>query len=282
MHRSGTTMVTGMLRDLGLFVGADLDENYESMAFLRLSDWALRQSGGAWDNPRSVRWLYESDELVSMTAEYLRSRLKGFEAVRYLGLRRCALGRGLGNGITGPWGWKDPRVVPILPLWLRIFPNATIVYIYRNGVSVASSLRKRAQRQLLYAQGRHRFRESIQAYRILAKRGGFGWSARCLTLDGAFGLWEEYVDMAAQTLKGVEQEPITVQYERLLSHPLEQLELIATGCGLSHNTGELRRVAATADQGRADSRRWNEEEVSFYETVRQTPAMTRLGYGIGA
>ena len=46
MHRSGTTMITDMLRRLGLFVGNDLEENSESMFFINHNDWLLNQSGG--------------------------------------------------------------------------------------------------------------------------------------------------------------------------------------------------------------------------------------------
>jgi hypothetical protein len=34
MHRSGTTMVTKLLEEVGLFVGDRLDENHEAVLFL--------------------------------------------------------------------------------------------------------------------------------------------------------------------------------------------------------------------------------------------------------
>ena len=44
------------------------------------------------------------------------------------------------------WGWKDPRTSLLLPLWGKIFPNAQVVHIYRNGHYVALSLLKRDMR----------------------------------------------------------------------------------------------------------------------------------------
>ena len=57
----------------------------------------------------------------------------------FLGWKRYLAYRSL-ERFDQPWGWKDPRNVFTLPLWLRVFPEAKIIYIVRNGVDVAASL----------------------------------------------------------------------------------------------------------------------------------------------
>ena len=42
MHRSGTSMITGFLQKLGLFVGEELDDNNESLFFFKLNHWMFK------------------------------------------------------------------------------------------------------------------------------------------------------------------------------------------------------------------------------------------------
>jgi hypothetical protein len=42
-----------------------------------------------------------------------------------------------------PWGFKDPRLCILLPLYLKIFPDAKVVQIRRNPNDIAASLTRR-------------------------------------------------------------------------------------------------------------------------------------------
>ena len=42
MHRSGTSMVTNILKKLGLTIGSKLDSNHESIFFQRINIWYPR------------------------------------------------------------------------------------------------------------------------------------------------------------------------------------------------------------------------------------------------
>jgi len=41
MSRSGTSMLTRMLDELGLFVGKKLTKNHEALFFRKINDWLL-------------------------------------------------------------------------------------------------------------------------------------------------------------------------------------------------------------------------------------------------
>jgi hypothetical protein len=41
MHRSGTTLLCKILQSFGIFIGKDLDVNYESLFFMEINDWIL-------------------------------------------------------------------------------------------------------------------------------------------------------------------------------------------------------------------------------------------------
>ena len=51
MHRSGTTMMVGVLEKFGWFMGSDQEANKESKLFIRLNTWLMMQSGCRWDSP---------------------------------------------------------------------------------------------------------------------------------------------------------------------------------------------------------------------------------------
>src|SRR5439155_24706777 len=122
-----------------------------------------------------------------------------------------------------------------LPAWLVLFPQAKLVYIVRNGIDVAASLRLREQREL-----DRRIEEFSAKARQLNKhsmleRASFKGSARCLTLAGGFSLWEEYVAEAETALAGVPNERVVVSYEQFLADPTHAdhgLAALARFCGL--------------------------------------------------
>ena len=85
MHRSGTSLVTRLLEQLGLFVGCEKDENNESLFFQELNDWILCQAGATWDNPLATEWLIEEKKGCDLIAEFLESILKSPNSRSFFG-----------------------------------------------------------------------------------------------------------------------------------------------------------------------------------------------------
>lgn len=135
MHRSGTSLVAGILKELGVALGPEDEflppnENnqrgYRELAELvEINDQILTRFGGSWDNPPElpVGWA-DSKELAP-----LRDR-----ATRALGARFAG---------SAPWAWKDPRNCVTLPFWQLLVPGLRYVVCVRNPVDVADSLRSR-------------------------------------------------------------------------------------------------------------------------------------------
>jgi hypothetical protein len=245
-------MVASMLRQLGLFLGNDLENNSESMFFIKHNDWILRQSGAAWDNPGPIQWFFQNDQLVRLAETYIRERIRGLPVIKYLGWKRFFTGQRLLSGIKQPWGWKDPRTTFTLPLWLRLFPDARVVHIFRNGVSVAASLRARERRHLSGAETTHEKRRALGLYNFVPKQGGFVWSERCLSLEGGFSLWEEYVGAAMKIIDEIAPRALTFRYESFLENPVNSLTEIAGYCGLAQSMGEIRKIASAVNPERAN------------------------------
>lgn len=279
MHRSGTSMITRMLERLGLLVGRDLEDNHESKFFIGCNRWLIGQSKGSWTFPAATRWLAANDDLLELCADYLRERLSSPATHSYLGWGAYLRGARLVAGLPRPWGWKDPRNTLTLPVWLRVFAAARVVHIYRNGVPVAASLREVARRELDRSRAQHARRMRRGRYRRMLRSGRFSVSPRCLDLAGGFSLWEEYLETAFARLEPLGTRALTIRYEDCLADPAGTLARLADFCGLAAEPGRIEAIASHADTARGMRFMRDPELAAFYERVRGTDWMRRLGYG---
>ena len=241
MHRSGTSMLGRLLEELGMFFGAQKDENNEALFFQDLNEWLLGQCGARWDNPTAFNeYFWRNDEVGKWTEIYVRNLLSGPRFIQFLGVRRFAFG-GTG-GLTVPWGWKDPRNTFTLPFWLRIFPDAKVVSIERNGVDVAQSLRAREIRTL--GDASHFYRRNRMLFFLRPRESGFAHSPRCLVLEDAFSLWEEYTSQAAAMISQLPAgRVLALRYEDFLDNPVKWLGDSAAFCGLTVSQARIVRAS---------------------------------------
>lgn len=123
MHRSGTSAVTGLLEDQGLWVGEPPATKphsprgtRENRRVRRLHESILRENGACWWRPPTVPVRIEARHLA----------------------RRDAI---LPRAAARPTLIKDPRMLLLLELWRDLEPRR--VGVIRNPVSVALSLTAR-------------------------------------------------------------------------------------------------------------------------------------------
>lgn len=276
MHRSGTSMLGRLLENLGMFFGTRKDENNEALFFQDLNEWLLSQCGGRWDNPAPFnQFFWRNDEAVKWTDLYLRNLLASPRSIQFLGLRRFAAGRI--SGLSEPWGWKDPRNTFTLPMWLKIFPNAKVVSIERNGVDVAQSL---FARELKILEDAPRFYQRYRAIFFLhPRRAGFAHSPRCLSLDDAFSLWQEYTKAADAVIAGLPRERVlALRYEEMLSDPVKWLAEAAAFCDLNASKARIEETAKSIRVDRAHAYESNAELKKF--AARHAEALAARGYSI--
>lgn len=138
MHRSGTSMVAGLLRTMGVYLGEEADflaakegDNaegfWEHFGFYALNEQLLLQLHAGWDAP----WVADGWEQ--------REDLEPFRAqARLLADRMSGLA-----GPEGHWGWKDPRNSITIQFWRSLLPDTRVVICVRNPAEVMASLRKR-------------------------------------------------------------------------------------------------------------------------------------------
>jgi len=124
MHRSGTSLLTGTLEELGLHLGEvrvqspyNRKGNRESLVIQRFHEQLLTNNGASWRKPPDgqCRW----DEEMT------------------------AAGRKILTGLyrpDQPWGFKDPRSIFALEGWQSLLERPRLVAMVRPRAQVARSL----------------------------------------------------------------------------------------------------------------------------------------------
>jgi hypothetical protein len=278
MHRSGTSMISQLLDDLGMFVGRELQEDHESTFFLSINEIIFDRVHAYWDNPLPVRDFLAHRDAAQMTIDALSADLTSSRIRDFLGAKNYRRSRGLA-GFDQVWGWKDPRTIFTLPMWLEIFPGARLVYIVRHGVDVAASLRVRELRELKRYRERFQKRLTSRTLKSRLEYAGYKGSARCLSLDGGFALWEEYVTEAERNLSATDNPKLVLRYEDFLDAPAKHLVELAAFCQLPNVTDEvMQKTVQRVSTDRARRFSGDRELSAFYEKIKRNAWMTHYRY----
>jgi hypothetical protein len=134
MHRSGTSATTALINSLGAFVGPEGEltgsgpENprgfFERRDLRKICDSFLHTMGADW-------WKVADLETANLSEDVLTE--KSGEIIQIFG----ELDK------HGTWVIKEPRLCFLLPLFRRFLRDAVVVFVARNPLEVAQSLRRR-------------------------------------------------------------------------------------------------------------------------------------------
>jgi len=266
MHRSGTTLVSKILSRCGVFMGNKVNNEREALFFVKLNDWILNQLGGRWDCPPEMDYLYTDREIYKSTLEYLDQCISGPGFVKYLGVKNYVLRSKKGFGSKKLWGWKDPRNVYMLPVWLDVFPNSKVIYIERNGIDVAHSLKTRSLTTKKV--NIDRFKENSLMYTLGLKKIEFSSSIKCCNLEEGYALWEKYIKESKKNISRLKKTKVlTLKYENLVLHPKSELKRIINFTGGSAGEEVKKNLVDDMNKERAYAYKNNPELVFFAANV---------------
>lgn len=129
MHRSGTGMMSQVLRVLGVHMGTELDEHHEDEDFKALNISVFSQAGGSWHHPPKQ--------------ENIKKQVWGVTCIQKLIEAKCKK-----NEL---WGWKDPRMCLLMDsLYWQILKNRVVkIIVTRRHIShVVASLQSRERKHV--------------------------------------------------------------------------------------------------------------------------------------
>lgn len=148
MHRSGTSLLALMLKQLGLELGDQLlpaDSNNpdgygEDLKVVSIHRQLFRRRWHQWTSSRSSTqqrlvtgwpdwgWCDDSEEAWPLAIDQLWRE----QATSYLLQRRSEVS----------WGWKDPRSTVLLEPWLELEPGLRVIGIYRYPWETVNALQR--------------------------------------------------------------------------------------------------------------------------------------------
>lgn len=132
MHNSGTSILAEVLHEHGLFLGANVGHHENRFFSIHVDDEMIMGGGDRWARLP----ILTVDEVLAFedhVGPYIRAHwLQDFKVWGY-------------DGVS-PWGFKDPRLCVLLPLYLQLFPGARVLYIRRDPDDVAASLSRRPKK----------------------------------------------------------------------------------------------------------------------------------------
>lgn len=134
MHRSGTSALTGVMEALGAYVG-DKEE----------------LTATSWENPKGF---FERQDLRALCDAFLHSadadwwKIADFDQHNISQATREKLAPKLAELVNrldsrGTWAIKEPRLCLLLPLFEKYLSAPAVIFISRNPLEVAKSLRRR-------------------------------------------------------------------------------------------------------------------------------------------
>lgn len=268
MHRSGTTLLSRLLTDMGVHMGADTTTaNAESLFFLNLNNSVLRQASATWFTPLPFADVVDHKDCQSRYCTHLIEQLNSSSFSQFEGDEFHA-----GNY---RWGWKDPRSTITLPLWLKIFPQAKVIHIVRNGVGVANSLVERDRRTFPRTL-RSRVRRAARCVYPLPPGSR---STPFRSLQEPFDLWSHYLSLASRFTERLSSEQLlTFRFEDLAARAVSVLSQIGDFLDLQHDEEFMQKLASTIQTDKVFAWTQNPQLTEFHDLCRESPLMQRFGY----
>lgn len=130
MHRSGTSLVSGICHKLGVSMGeyfrvgdeSNPDGYFEDLDWRAMNKWIINSAGGTWHDPPSMLEIVVHTMRLAPVIQKLISYKSRFE----------------------PWGFKDPRTCLTARGLYRILPDPKFVIVHRPKAEIVKSLKNRS------------------------------------------------------------------------------------------------------------------------------------------
>lgn len=269
MHRSGTTMITKMLENLGLFVGTEKEINHESLFFWEINNWIFDIHTATPEKPYNLR--YKNPACEQVILESLEHFVQSGKRKQYLGAL-ASKHRSI-KDLDIPYGWKDPKNTFTIDFWSKVFPDPKIIHIYRNPIDAVSSY---IERDLaLKNKFEWNWKKKLKRDFLISKK--FHENFRLTSIEEGYNLWEEYVSRAL-SLQATYPNYLAVKYEDFLAQPAEQLQQLATFAGLHPTEAQVQQETASVKSERAYAFLSNPAYAAIYQQLKSKPLMQQLGY----
>jgi len=235
MHRSGTTLLSECLEELGWYGGWLKNTSNESTFYTRINNWILQNGGVDWETVNNI------EHQIDTNYKLLASAVQRVE--KYIGWLEYK-----GSALLNPkkvWGFKDPRNCFTLPFWSRYYSGVKVIHIKRHGIDVSRSLINRK-----HDQSHHRKQSSILSDVWDIYKGEKLYTTTVTSnINEALNLWYEYEQQCQFQIQ--KQNSISISFEALLEEPFGVLKSLVEFLELQATDSDCIKAARRIDKTRS-------------------------------
>ncbi len=276
MHRSGTSIISSILENIGLFIGNEKQGDFEAIFFLNINDGLLKKANLSWDNLEEVPIKWEKHNKEVLVKE-IKEKINSKHFKHFLKKQKSI------EQIDALWGWKDPRNTLTFDIWNEIFPQAKVLHIYRNPIDVANSLRKRYLESL--DTKKYLIKTLKKVPNVLAevrkeRRITNNYNPSFFVdIEYGVSLWEMYVSEALRVKSILPSERyMEVKYELFLDAPEKELNKVIDFIGLNCSKEKLNNSLAVLNKSRKYAFLNSQYLIKQYQKIKQRKLLETLGY----
>jgi len=270
IHRSGTSMLSRILENEGVELGAMKDANHESLFFQRINIWMMSLISSSWDSPSEFSGIDSKvlDDIKIQLNQLLESRSN----MLYFGWKALLLKRKFSH-MQSHWGWKDPRNTFTADLWSNVFPGMRIIYVIRHPIDIADSLMRRQGKEIQSDLNRVKKVDGVIKTLLKINHTNYNSSMIINSYETCFKLIDLYYDKIS---KHNLDNSIIVRFEDLLFNSREKLNDIFKFCGLNVSEKYLDSIESKIVESKGFSYKKNSNLLEFESDYKWL--IDKMGY----
>jgi len=235
---SGTRVVARIVRHGGMFIGTRLNESEDALDLAAYSNRWINRFMEPATFPRALAARIEmTKDLKAVLANHLASL----------------------STLAGPWGWKEPRSIYLLPFFHSQFSGMRFLHVIRDGRDMAFS----ANQNQLNKHGTMLL-EPIESQ----------WSAPLRSI----ALWNRLNALAADYGEGVlPGQYMPIRFEDLCAEPVPAIQRIFEFLGLRGDVEKIARLEVASPESLGRWRNQDQETLAELHRIGEA-ALRRFNY----
>ncbi len=261
---SGTRVIAELLQMLGVFIGNDLNESLDNLAFTLLFKRKAWYSRNCYNEPQLNRGLSIIEKAMTFERKFtFQEYLFIFKAMTVMSIKghnrekagngRWSLVRAKNiimapnneNAIYQAWGWKEPNSHLILPTLTSFFCDLKYIHCIRSGLDMAFS----PNQQQLYNWG--------SLFNVHPSEPGINIH------EAAFRYWVEANRQAIETGKKLGPAKfLLLNYDQLCENPETGVKSIIDFLGLNADEHMIAKMISLPEKP-ATTNRYRNNDVSW-------------------
>ena len=218
MHRSGTSLITGLIKEMGFSIGK-ADSNNENRKFQHINEVIMSSYGLHWDsliNENDINFIWEIKEYASRSLKKILPK---------------------GNICL-----KDPRICVTAMAYENSFEEFKIITVERPALECSYSLKKRSEKV------RKKGFDDFKSQLLFHPRPRRAISLKCENMTYGEKLHKSYMNHLKSFIEtGKYESHLNINFKELVKNPLDGVDRLYKFLGLKRDYN-LKKISDKVDK----------------------------------